>query len=295
MNIEKEKRSIEYLKSFQPESEPYYLCYSGGKDSDCIRILASLAGVKHDIVHNHTTVDAPETVRYVRSIPNIQIEYPDETMWQLIVRKGMPPTRLARYCCSTLKERGGRGRVKITGVRWAESANRKESSDIVKIIGKPATFQKEAFKRGLDYRTTKYGGIVLNDDNDENRRFVEHCYRTTLTMINPIVDWTDSDVWEFLHHYGCRSNPLYECGFKRIGCIGCPLGGSASMKREFIRWPKYRNLYVKAFDRMILARKERGLETVDMWQDGEHTMRWWVGDDPMQITFDDYYNEYTEA
>lgn len=127
MNIKKEKRAIEYLKSFQPESEPYYLCYSGGKDSDVIRILAQLAGVKHDIVHNHTTVDAPETVRYVRSIPNVQVDYPAETMWQLIVRKGMPPTRLMRYCCSELKERGGQGRVKILGVRWAESANRKEA------------------------------------------------------------------------------------------------------------------------------------------------------------------------
>ena len=42
MNIEKEKRAIEYLKAFEPESEPYYLCYSGGKDSDVIRILAHL-------------------------------------------------------------------------------------------------------------------------------------------------------------------------------------------------------------------------------------------------------------
>jgi len=47
---------------------------------------------------------------------------------------------------------------------------------------------------------------------------VEHCYRTRKTMVNPIVDWTDEDVWEFLTHYGCKSNPLYECGFKRIGC-----------------------------------------------------------------------------
>lgn len=294
MNIEKEKRAIEYLKSFQPESEPYYLCYSGGKDSDCIRILASLAGVKHDIVHNHTTVDAPETVRYARIISNVQIEYPVESMWQLIVKKGMPPTRLARYCCSSLKERGGQGRVKITGVRWAESSRRKESSDIVKIIGKPKTIQADAEKAGLYYRVNKQGGLVLNDDNDDNRRFVEHCYRTTSTMINPIVDWSDEDVWEFLHHYGYKSNPLYECGFKRIGCIGCPLGGSASMKREFARWPKYRGLYVRAFDRMLLARKERGLDIPDMWQTGEHVMRWWIGDDPMQITFDDYNNEYID-
>ena len=46
---EKEKRAIGYLKAFEPKDEPYYLCYSGGKDSDCIRILAELAGVKADI------------------------------------------------------------------------------------------------------------------------------------------------------------------------------------------------------------------------------------------------------
>lgn len=40
MDIEKEKRAIEVLKAFELEDEPYYLCYSGGKDSDCIRILA---------------------------------------------------------------------------------------------------------------------------------------------------------------------------------------------------------------------------------------------------------------
>lgn len=158
MNVEKEKRAIAYLKSFEPEGEPYFLCYSGGKDSDCIRILAALAGVKHDIVNNHTTVDAPETVRYIRSIPNVKINYPKMSMWELIVKKKYPPTRLARYCCSEFKERGGIGRVKITGVRWAESLKRKESADFVKVIGKPKAMQKLADDIGAEYRVTKAGG-----------------------------------------------------------------------------------------------------------------------------------------
>lgn len=67
MNKEKEQRAIEYLRMFEPEEQPYYLCYSGGKDSDCIRILAQLAGVRHEIHHHLTTVDAPETVQYIKS------------------------------------------------------------------------------------------------------------------------------------------------------------------------------------------------------------------------------------
>ena len=221
---EKERIAIERLKAFEPE-DGYFLAYSGGKDSDCIKILAQLAGVKFEAVHNLTTVDAPETVRYIKSQPDVRIDRPYDrdgkpvTMWNLIVRKGTPPMRTSRYCCSELKEPGGTGKIVVTGVRWAESTRRKQSADVVKFIGKPKGTQKIAEELGADYRTTRQGGIVLNDDNDINRRMVEHCYRTRKTMVNPIADWTDEDVWEFLNHYGCKSNPLYECGFKRIGCI----------------------------------------------------------------------------
>lgn len=158
MNIEKEKQAIKYLQSFEPQEEPYYLCYSGGKDSDAIRILASLAGVKHDIENNHTTVDAPETVRYIRSIPNVHINYPEKSMWDLIVQKKMPPFRTMRYCCEELKEHGGKGRVKITGVRWEESAKRAESAGLVRIIGKPKTVQKVAEESGANFQLTNSGG-----------------------------------------------------------------------------------------------------------------------------------------
>lgn len=290
MEISKEKRAIQYLKSFEPSDEPYYLCYSGGKDSDVIRILASLAGVKHDIVNNHTTVDAPETVRYIRSIPNVQIQYPEKSMWDLIVEKGMPPTRIVRYCCAELKERGGKGRVKITGVRKEESASRKANTDLVRIIGKEKSIEKAAIEQDVEYKKNPKGGIVLSTDNTESRKFVEYCYRTTSTTINPIFDWTTEDVWSFLKHYGCESNPLYQMGFCRVGCVGCPLGGSKSMKREFALYPKYKELYIRAFDRMIKRRAERGLPTV--WNSGEECFTWWIGDDPNQITFDDIEEDW---
>lgn len=135
MDKAKEKQAIERLRMFEPETEPYYLCYSGGKDSDAIRILAQLAGVKHDIHHNLTTVDAPETIAYIKSIPNVIIEkarWKDgthKTMWNLIPHKKMPPTRLLRYCCSDLKEIGGKGRLKITGVRASESVSREKTAE----------------------------------------------------------------------------------------------------------------------------------------------------------------------
>lgn len=288
---EKERRAIEVLKAFEPE-DGYYLCYSGGKDSDCIRILADLAGVKHEIHHNLTTADAPETVYYVKSIPGVIIDKPEISMWRLIEKKMVPPTRLMRYCCTELKERGGKGKVKVTGVRKKESRNREENGGLVKILGKKATVRKNVEEIGVNAEETKKGGIVLNMDDDPSRRLVEQCYRTTTTMVNPIIDWSDTDVWDFLKAHGCKSNPLYECGLKRVGCIGCPMAGK-NRYAEFERWPKYRAMYVAAFDRMLEARRRAGKKERPntQWFDGESVMRWWLGEDAAQILLEDIWLE----
>lgn len=285
---EKERIAIERLKAFEPD-EPYHLCYSGGKDSDVIRILAQLAGVKHELHHNLTSVDAPETVYYVKSIPDMHIDIPHDndgnrvSMWSLIVKKGIPPLRIIRYCCSELKEKGGEGRLKITGVRAAESVNRKKNAGLVKIIGKPKTTQKTAEEFGADYGVSRSGGLVMNMDNSPNRRLVEHCYRTTSTMINPIIDWTDSDVWSFLHHYGCEGNPLYQCGKSRVGCIGCPMANAKKRIIEFEKYPKYKQLYINAFDKMLQHHPNK--EYRYNWQNGKDVFNWWLGIDENQMTF----------
>ena len=92
------------------------------------------------------------------------------------------------------------------------------------------------------------------DDNVESRRMVEQCYLKRKTTINPIVDWTDDEVWEFLNdvaavEHCCLYDPPYN--LKRIGCIGCPLQGRNGMLADFEIWPRYKELYIRAFDKMI--------------------------------------------
>lgn len=125
-----EKQAIDILQTFAG-NEPYQLGYSGGKDSDVILHLARKSEVPFKAVHNLTTVDAPETVRYVKSKKDVIIEYPKMSMWQLIVKHKTPPTRLFRYCCKELKERSGIGKKVITGVRKAESRKRAENQGVV--------------------------------------------------------------------------------------------------------------------------------------------------------------------
>ena len=144
----------------------------------------------------------------------------------------------------------------VTGVRWAESSNRRNSRAVAEIIGK-----------------TKAKTMLLND-NEENRRLFESCTLKGKRVINPIIDWQDADVWEYLNGRGIEHCCLYDEGFTRLGCIGCPLAGGPHMELEFKRWPKYKKGYIRAFDRMLAAKIKRG-GTSD-WKTGEEVMQWWL-------------------
>ena len=115
---------------------------------------------------------------------------------------------------------------------------------------------------------------MLNYDSDNARRFVENCIRTKKMIVNPIIEWTDEDVWEFLNSNGIPHCSLYDEGFTRLGCIGCPMGGGRKQRNEFERWPAYEKLYRKAFERMLAVRKENGLPCE--WQDADDVMKWWM-------------------
>lgn len=113
-----EHKAIERLKTAAEISQKYYdapllLAYSGGKDSDVCLELCKRAGVPFEVIHSHTTADAPETVYHVRKVfrqlelegVRCKVKYPvykgeRTSMWELIPQKLMPPTRVVRYCCS---------------------------------------------------------------------------------------------------------------------------------------------------------------------------------------------------
>ena len=116
--------------------------------------------------------------------------------------------------------------------------------------------------------------MVLNNDNDDSRKMVEQCYKRSKTVVNPIIDWTDEDVWEFIHEYDIPYCKLYDEGYKRLGCIGCPI--STRQAEELDKYPKYKMAYIRAFERMIKHRKEMGKD-VGTWKSGEDVLKWWIG------------------
>lgn len=259
---EKVKTSIERLKAFEPE-EGYYLAFSGGKDSVVCKALMDMAGVKYDATYRVTSVDPPELVQFIRDKhPDVKREVPRDkdgkpiTMWNLIPRKMYPPTRVARYCCQYLKETAGDGRMIVTGVRWAESSARKASQGIVTLMTRRD--QAKDVEEHPDFRRTNRGGVILVNDNDDSRRMVEQCFKRHKTTVNPIIDWTNSDVWTFVRSERIPFCGLYNEGFTRLGCIGCPMAAQKMRELNFLRWPKYKESYLRAFQRMLDLRAERG-------------------------------------
>lgn len=141
--------------------------------------------------------------------------------------------------------------------------------------------------------------MVLTNDNEESRKMVEQCYRRHKTNLNPIIDWTDSEVWEFIRAERIPYCELYNEGFHRLGCIGCPMSQKSGRVRDFLRWPKYKAAYLRAFAKMLEKRKLRHQEDPSrpVWRqwgtEYEATpidvFNWWMEFDimPNQISFDD--------
>lgn len=193
-----------------------------------------MAGVKFDAHYNLTTVDPPELVRFIKTFDDVKIEKPEMSMWRLVIDNLSPPTRLMRYCCRVLKERGGEGRTKVMGIRWEES---------------PRRSKREVFEKAWDMENT--------------------------FILNPIIDWAEQDVWEFIKQNNLPYCKLYDVdGYDRLGCIGCPFKSSKAREKDFERYPKYKEQYLRTFEKMLQKRREKGLKC--KWQTAEDVMNWWI-------------------
>lgn len=293
--MDKEQKAIERIKmasemSLQHYGRPLVCTYSGGKDSDVMLELFKRSGIPFEVHNSHTTADAPQTVYHIRDVfrelelqgIKCTIDYhvnPDgsrTTMWNLIPKKLMPPTRLVRYCCSELKEKGCENRMIATGVRWDESTKRKSRESFEVIT-----------KRKKDKIVVSDEKMLLSDC-DETRKLFEQCQMKAKTVVNPIIDWNTSEIWDFINSEKIITNCMYEqMGYERVGCVGCPMASKKRWK-EFADLPQYKQMYIHAFDRMLNERKRRG-KTVN-WTCGEEVFLWWMEDDniPGQMSFEDF-------
>ena len=289
-------KSIKLLREFEQGAlsrNPlgYVVGYSGGKDSDVLVHLFRRAGVKFCVVHNHTTLDMPETVYYIRrkfyewelqGIP-CKIYYPETNFWSLCLKKKMLPLRQTRFCCAELKERNDipelRFAIRSFGVRKAESVKRNLNRDSIE------TFNRTDFKDKLKFHF----------DNTDDVKQMGACYTNHYFYVN-LLAYRDTDyLWDYIDGERLEINPLYSEDFERVGCILCPMASTCQRKAELKRHPKFEKRFIKLADDIIQLRRAQGLPNTYAFKTGEEYFRLWLDHEKLSATQQYTLFNYGEA
>ncbi len=205
-------RAIELLRLHQPKNgRPYHGCFSGGKDSIVIKELAQLAGVDIEWHYNVTTIDPPELVRFIRrEHPDVIWDRPKHGNFFHRMVVKGFPTRRGRWCCEDYKEK-------------------QNPPGAVLVMGVRAAESPR--------RAKTWGAVTMYR-------------RTKAWSIAPVIGWRDDHVWAFIREHELPYCSLYDEGWRRLGCIGCPMAGAKGKRRDFARWPRFERNWRLAFKRL---------------------------------------------
>lgn len=201
-------------------SDNVAVSFSGGKDSLVALDLSVRVGIKK-VVFVNTTIEFDETLEYidlVKDFYDIELEIVSAPVdfFDMISRVGIPSRRF-RWCCDVFKF----GPL----AKYALRHN---------IDGFITGLRKDESHRRFGYTTMDINPLV------------------PVKQINPIIEWSDNDVWNYIKTYNLPFNPLYN-HFSRIGCWCCPY-------RTARDWSKIEELFpekVKKFKRALYSYAEK--------------------------------------
>lgn len=257
-------RNAEKL-ALRMDERGFHVAFSGGKDSQVLLALVEMSGVKYHAEMQVTSVDSPNLMRFVRKhYPHVKLNLPKRNMRKLILDKGMLPTRNARFCCSELKEQAGVGCCTCIGIRKAESVKRAKRHPI-EVIGQRIGYD---IVDGELHEQNNWGGQLFDNEQSVNVYCVGGKDKV---VISPIFEWTDNDVWEFIHKHKLPYCDLYDKGFHRIGCLFCPMALPREKARELRMFPKFaERVYIRAIRDLMQEGKYEVFDTP------EQVFQWWI-------------------
>lgn len=256
-------RKCEQMALNMDPENGFYLAFSGGKDSQVLYHIAKMAGVKFKAHMDLTSVDPPEVIRFVkRNYPDVELIKPKMSIYDMALKKHLVPTRTIRWCCAEYKEMSGAGKVTLIGIRHAESQRRSKRNE-------------------LETSDRKFSGSF--DQFSEHKEKMVTCVGgKDKILVSPIISWTDKDVWDFLNGNNIEHCPLYDEGYKRIGCILCPMANYKQKVKDMKRFPHVRHKWIQTIQKLIDAGYIN-----NNFSDAEFGFSWWISGK----SFDKFYTD----
>ena len=211
----------QYLDKYSVED--MMVSFSGGKDSTVTSHIVNRALGTNKVLHifGDTTLEFPYTLEYkkrfnkneeskgVRILTAKNREKNFEDLCEVVG----PPSRVMRWCCTVFK----------TGA-------------IQKTIA-------SAFKDKNNILS--FQGIRHNESASRSKyeRESESPKISKQTVVSPVIDWIDFDVWLYILTTGIDFNYAYRLGWTRVGCWCCPNNGGWSeflakvhMNDQYTHW-----------------------------------------------------------
>lgn len=245
---EKVDAAIALIHEYEPmalqlSDEGYYVAFSGGKDSIVMARLFEMAKVKYQLWYNNVTIDPPELVQFIKR------EYPQ-------ARWNNPEKHLIAMMAED-KACGPPTRM----IRWC--------CEIYKEQGGNGTF-KAIGVRAEESPRRKGNWRKISTDRRHNT-----------PILCPIIHWTERDIWNFIGQQEMPYCSLYDEGFSRLGCVGCPMGGPKGQARDFARWPKYEAMWRRGFQKYFdkykgLPKRNGEPRAIEKFPTADDLWDWWV-------------------
>lgn len=212
--------AIKYIQSF---SENYsiddmFISFSGGKDSTVTSDLVTRAFSTNAVNHifGDTTLEFPLTYEYRKRFSKghrvIRAKNYEKDFEELVNQIG-PPSRVMRWCCTVFKT----GAITKTLTQVF-----KDKTNVLTFYG---------IRRSESASRSKY------------ERESESPKITKQTVVSPIINWIDFDIWLYILTTGIDFNDAYKLGYSRVGCWCCPNNGIWSeflskvhMFEQYVHW-----------------------------------------------------------
>lgn len=173
--------------------------FSGGKDSIALYRVCEIEGIVPEWHYHVTTIDPPELVQFIRR------EYPpvifDRPRYGNFFKRANEKNVLPsrKYRWCCDEYKESRGPLNCT---WVTGVRREESPS-----------RRVDTVVGLHRRTRR-------------------------VHVRPLSNWDSESLWNFVHDEKLAYPSLYDEGFKRLGCVGCPLASRQNREKEMLRWPR---------------------------------------------------------